>query len=108
MQMVASFGSETSSILASRRMANLPRFTATPFHDRQSFNLTRSQQRQFNRTGNVGCRNESGLAFGTKGTSDSDPYRKSVGPIWPSTVGRYRSHSPDRMPRGSIPRCEAT
>jgi hypothetical protein len=38
----------------------------------------------------------------------NDPYRKSMGPIWPSTVGRYRSHSPDRMPRGSIPRCEAT
>lgn len=34
-------------------------------------------------------------------------YRKSVGPTSPSTVGRYRSHSPDRMPRESIPRCEA-
>ena len=44
---------------------------------------------------------------GHRQTVAIDPYRKSVGPISPSTVGRYRSHSPDRMPRGSIPRCEA-
>ena len=49
-------------------------------------------------------------------TSVDDPYRKSVSKswcaweyaIWPSTVGRYRIHSADRMPRGSIERFEAT